>query len=570
MDEKKKAEKLAAAAPAITTKELAEINGHYRAYIFRCKKTREIWTTCCGRYETVSKSEYSDNLHAVMEADHSREPYIHKGISYSPDPMPCPFCGHDGFVKELGRTGKRDNLAEYRRFAVVRWYKNALWVSAYYSSKKYGTVNLTAKPELAIAKVYRFKPAEAMCAVSYYLFGGSGFYGIDRLDGRPEKLPLKFYEPFSYNSAEGSWYTIIGADEVNKSPFKYCQFEMFVSGYNSAMRFLAVCCIYPRQIEMLMKAGMVEAVKDLVEGRKWNTAAFNWDETDPFTSFGLDRNEMRDYMASSKSLEALAYYKQFRKAKIKCEITDVERAVEYAPYSKARTVMKFLKAFQIEPAKWSAYILREVTTENKYRKVNKNTPSQDMSQFWLDYLDGAKELGYDLTNPLVQMPRGLIEKHDQAVKAVVPILAARLAEQASIQEALRFKEASEKYAFISEQFLIRVPIDASDIADEGKALKHCVGGYADRHVSGKLTILFLRSTAEPDTPLVTIEMNGNTLVQIHGFNNDIDEGIQPREKYAEFLGQWLAWVKAGSKRDEEGKPLARKRRKPLRSELTVN
>ena len=73
---------------------------------------------------------------------------------------------------------------------------------------------------------------------------------------------------------------------------------------------------------------------------------------------------------------------------------------------------------------------------------------------------------------------------------------------------------------------------------------------------------------EYDEPWLTIEMNGDKLIQIHGYRN---EGIHtmegrfapdPREVYREFLDTWLDWLKKGSKRDKQGRPkLPGKKRK---------
>jgi hypothetical protein len=82
-----------------------------------------------------------------------------------------------------------------------------------------------------------------------------------------------------------------------------------------------------------------------------------------------------------------------------------------------------------------------------------------------------------------------------------------------------------------------------------------VGGYAERHLNGVLSILFLRSQTDPDKPLVTIEMTGDKIIQIHGYKNDIDATVEPRQKYAEILDPWLAWLGKGSRRDEDGAPI---------------
>jgi hypothetical protein len=234
--------------------------------------------------------------------------------------------------------------------------------------------------------------------------------------------------------------------------------------------------------------------------------------------------------------------------------------MEHSPYMKDKQVIKRLKDHKIEPGRWSAYMMRETAAENSKKKV-KLTAIRDLAQFWLDYLDAAVIIGYDLTNPLMQMPKGIRNKHNKAVKAATPIIAARLKAENDEKEAAHLEQATARYSFSHEQYVIVAPINAEDIVKEGKALKHCVGGYAERHINGKLTVMFLRSASDPYTPLVTIEINGDKMTQLHGYNNDKNAKIQPREKYAEILDPWLEWVKAGSKRDEDGKPILKRKRR---------
>ena len=112
-----------------------------------------------------------------------------------------------------------------------------------------------------------------------------------------------------------------------------------------------------------------------------------------------------------------------------------------------------------------------------------------------------------------------------------------------------------------ELFFLTAPIHCQpeEIRAEGKWLHHCVGGYAGRHIEGKLTICFMRSVTDPGTPYVTIEMQGDKIIQAHGYKNDVGkEG--PRTVHKEFFDTWLAWVKAGSPRKKDGTPKIKKKK----------
>lgn len=180
---------------------------------------------------------------------------------------------------------------------------------------------------------------------------------------------------------------------------------------------------------------------------------------------------------------------------------------------------------------------------------------------WVDYIDAAKYLGYDLKNDVFLLPKDLNAAHDKATKTAAVLKQARRSDSLKSKEEKRLRQLTKKYTYTDGNLLIRPPLNAAEIVEEGKRLKHCVGGYADRHVNGTTTILFLRDRSRPGRPLVTLEIKGGTLVQAHGWDDerspckDNPKKISPRELYKEFLAGWIAWVQAGSKRDKTGRPL---------------
>jgi hypothetical protein len=204
-------------------------------------------------------------------------------------------------------------------------------------------------------------------------------------------------------------------------------------------------------------------------------------------------------------------------------------------------------------------------------------------QEWTDYLYAAGEIGYDLKNPVVILPKELDIAHNEATGEHRRRLeAARKAEEREkkqrqaendwytwiglrLQEAARRKHCADelqkrelRYSYSDSEYFIRPAANADEIIAEGKALEHCVGGYAQRHVEGKLTICFMRRASDPDKPWLTIEMQAGKLVQIHGYKNERDGKQDPRKEYRAFLDPWLLWVADGSPRDKNGNPITKK------------
>ena len=169
--------------------------------------------------------------------------------------------------------------------------------------------------------------------------------------------------------------------------------------------------------------------------------------------------------------------------------------------------------------------------------------------FYRDYLDMAKMLKFDLQEDIVRYPPNLIAAHDRAVEARNAVLEEEKAKRnRELQQKYKklLKSNRRQYAYSDENFIIIVPSTAQEIINEGKALCHCVGGYAERHLTGKLTILFLRLVKEPDKSLYTIEMHGKTLTQVQGYQNRTP--LTPEAK--DFFERWLKWVQNGSPKEK--------------------
>lgn len=230
-----------------------------------------------------------------------------------------------------------------------------------------------------------------------------------------------------------------------------------------------------------------------------------------------------------------------------------------------REMLNLLTQHGVHAEKMMRYLQQAgaVATEEKGRPVS----DSETANLYMDYLDAARNCGMDVENPVIFMPRDLIEKHDRVTAAWSAIqrqrrkaVQAEADRKAAEAYRKRLHTLCEKYLFWTDDFLIRAPVNADEIVDEGKALKHCVGGYADRHLSGATTILFLRRRDKPGVPLATIEMNGNRIMQVHGYRNEMEkcdenpERMPARQLYAGILDQWLKWLKGGSKRDKDGRP----------------
>lgn len=542
-----------------TEKIEAEINTWFKPYIFYRRKSRgkyiEVWTSCCHRHEGRAA------LQRTMSAADAALLYMRHN-----DYIPCPFCGRKATVKSLGK-GNRDNLTEYRPAVILRERDGDIYARAYWVKKTYTDGDdLAGAPLFDLVGAYRFTDGRARQYAHFYNWRD---YNYAELDGKYDPKKTTIREPFT----SGSWlwfkydqYAVIGLDELDKSRFRYCGYAQYraphandwcearVELHGELMRYLAVCSIYPRQTEMLIKTGWRNIVSDMVSGARKNAAAFDWDSPAPgAAAFGLTKPEYRALTnRACRSTVVVAEYKRLKKAGL-CR--DINAVIDLDGISACLSDVR------------RACMARQVTAEKLLHYIGKQgaaLPPQNghaRTLHWLlDYWDMAVMLGWNLANTTVLWPRDIKTRHDTAAEEITA--KARREEEASAMErkaaaVKRLNAWRKKYNIEGGGYLIRIAEDEREITAEGAALEHCVAGYAQRHMLGQCTILFLRRCDAPDASLYTIEMRGNDLHQIHGYRNEHVHGTKmpdPQETMAWLLEPWLDWLKKGSPRDEDGTP----------------
>lgn len=515
-----------------------QVNRLFEPYVFfeRHKYSIELWCSCCLRHgeidvppRTVTRVEY--------------ELLYNKSNEH----VTCPYCGARATYKNARRLGKKTRLPQYLPIVMLAEKGGDLYARAYWVRKTYDT--LDGAPEFYLVECYHFTPGMA----TIYAQSSSGFTPYS-VSGNYDPVHRIVTEPFT----EGSYYyfrytpyVVLGLDAIGKSAFRYCGYEEFERGIDAVwgletvrirfnmMKFLAAASIYPRQIEMLLKTNCGELVYDLVCGRKKNKAIFDWAKSNYLDAFGLSKTEMRAWRESGTELEAIAWYKKLRRAGLSESFETLKYLSEMCTYTfQMQDFIRLCCKAKVKPAKLANYLSHGQTTL-----------SENEAQIYKDYLDMAKDLGWDLKNDTIKLPKDLHRRHDEAAIEINIKLAGegiKLADDSLIKR-------RAKYNFEMGDYLIRCAVSANEIIREGKTLQHCVGGYAQRHMSGALTICFLRRKDAPHKSLYTIEMQGNRLMQVHGFQNDRN-AANPRTTMAWIIKPWLDWIAKGSKRDKDGKP----------------
>ncbi len=574
MDSRKRAEELVRLAPELSDPEKLAINALFRAFLFKRNSTGEVWTTCCRKHVFIRPDTDNADELRILHAPHTPEPQSRWDNTPPPKMRgKCPYCGKEVTVKELRYSGRRKALWEHQRAVVLRQWRGALWATAWECFKDYegkepvtNAPVLTMLPKAKLLGAYRFTPGKVEAATRVWWSDGPFDYSYQDTPG--ENTGHKggmwhIHSPYGFCSELGKSYDMIGLPELQKSALRWCRLEQVRIASDDFIELLTAACFYPKQVEWLVKLGLQDAVRDLAGRGVKNAAAVKWNANTPAAFLGCGVKELDTITKESdRPVAALRIYRALHDMTQAPTPEECAALADCADDRTLRVLLPRMKRYGLRIPKLISY-LEKIRRHGKIHWSNNAALSA-----YADYITAADGCGLDLSNTIHLLPRDFWEKHDTVTAAWSAICANRRNSEANAKYKARLQKLTARYLYWSDTLLIRAPVNAGEIAEEGKRLEHCVGGYADRHLSGKTTILFLRRRDKPHVPLVTIEMDGNTIRQVYGYRNDRascpenPKGIPARKLYGAFLDEWLEWLNVGSKRYKDGRPkLPRKKHK---------
>ena len=158
------------------------------------------------------------------------------------------------------------------------------------------------------------------------------------------------------------------------------------------------------------------------------------------------------------------------------------------------------------------YLLMQIGKENRYKTI------RDVFLAWRDYINDCIKLDYDLTKERTCFPNKLYHAHQKTIKLVK-----HKGDEILNKKIQHRVEKIRHLYFEDDGLLIRPAVSTQELIAEGKALEHCVGGYAKGYAEGKGDILFIRRTAEPDKSYFTVEVRRDEVTQCRGGKNKMPE-----------------------------------------------
>lgn len=524
--------------PELTEMQINTINSLFTAYIFYKKEKR-------SKYNAMGVPYTSETYHCVCTNCNNTYDHEFEDAPKHNSIVKCPKCNHSAILKHTS-YGKKNLREQIKIVVFCPEHNDAVWMRAFYATKTYnGDPNgyrmlnslytkeeeeLTPEVDLSETARYLLEPGLVRCFKFDYSYYGTHSWKETHIR-----------EPFTSYMGSSNRYTIISENLLDNTFLRYIDINAW---YNAALdqyhikpwswygeinlkpvKYICNFAKFPI-IESVMKAGFSEFVSAKILTASHNKRLLNWEATKLTYFFKtLSKSEIRMLKDEEYKVTFLQTYSLMKRVNSKADAVECRNNLKEYGADTFCMLLKMCLKYSLNYTKAINYIKKR---KNKYKN--------SAIQLWKDYLDMASRLSYDMKNDVVLYPKALQKSHDEASKIIALIIREEQAEKMK-DITIRLKN---KYSFEFGELAIVVPETMQEIIDEGKALEHCVGGYAERHAAGRLAILFVRYKSSLDKPLATMEVHGTNIHQVHGFRNDREKPLPSAVK--EFVAEFKNYI----------------------------
>lgn len=503
---------------------------HQSAYIFyrRHKWGADCYCTSCltrfrARLDTERITPKDEGLYDLALTIHHNDYYI------------CPLCGAQAKAKAEG----------YGRTKLWEWNHAAVWSAADdgqtvyvacgdiyggFSRHEIGSRHQYPLTLDELEKSYggaqwcytwviRLRPGEVKAVRVDYP------YTVTRQNTVYSDDDLK--EPWDYGGGLYSIHHYTEHHNINileSSFLRYAYAEFRRHCIDRTIKYMEYAAMYP-SVEMLSKTGFFDIVEDIIDYGVHCKREIDLSGKKPAEIFRTDSNKaaalmryVRENDRRYQHTNILAVIKMWRlmlrfngkatpaDAELLCMRINADMVVDEYRYSGTSSQMikcdslalfeKYSKKIKLSPVKIADYLDRQNISVYLYR----------------DYINECITLGYDLSDSIINRPRDFAAAHERTSSAVRALIIER--KETAEREKLRnytekiYPGLRETFVYSDKKYSIVVPTCADEIIDEGRQQRNCVAGYAERHIKGAVTILFLRKTNAAGTSFGTLEIGG--------------------------------------------------------------
>lgn len=284
------------------------------------------------------------------------------------------------------------------------------------------------------------------------------------------------------------------------------------------------------QIEMLTKVGLINVVKELVSYRYGIVCQENATRPDKF--LGIRKEDVKLLIRHEGDIKMLKIMQMEKRLGQNWTEEQIENLTEIdVAQEDIETVLSMMTI-----QKALNQIVKYAGCEFGSRCSSAVARIKHTATTYFDYLHMRAQLGYDMGNTVYQRPRDLAAAHNKMMAEIDKKKTdERLREVEEKYPLIRknYRKLRKRYFYEDENFIIRPARSAGEIVMEGRILHHCVGGdnYLKKHNEQKSIILFLRFKKEQEIPYITVEIDGDHILQWYGAHDK-----KPDEKN---MKKWL-------------------------------
>lgn len=572
MRELKKMATIIKNAPAITDEDVEVINRSFEPYIFykndKKDRAQHCVCSCCREHFTVSELQrtMTPEDREFLSATHNKF-------------VKCPKCGVMAQKKQIGVVKSCSTLGGYSRTVFVkRKSENEVFLIYTFNTKDYlGLPRYEAGKGLVQSVEYDTLPEYEVNAIYYLTPNQQRMFKRNWYSN--EWVETKIKEPIDktliYNTSRNRGYWLVGTEQLKSTFLKYLDISRYERMWKrcaggcglSEIPYCKIISFFARykSLEFLEKQGFDDFVYQMLNKESEAPTLYDWQATTPYKFFKkLSKSEIKELKGNDVCTRGDVYFYLQMKA--------VNKKISVEEYVELKKAGGYY--FEALSKKMRKHKIQTKTMLNFLNKLENGKKVDDFERLkayrvstWLDYVEAAEACGYDLSVHNVLFPKELKTAHDEAVAVREQIRfenekksqAEKLRkEQDALNDknnlyAKRYKKLQKAYEYADGKYCVVIPKGATEIVLEGRALGHCVGGYAERHIKGKTTILFMRNVENTEEALVTIELNEEslTVIQAHGKKNR-----DPSDEEQAFIDKWLKNVKRRKNKKTSKKKVA--------------
>lgn len=178
-------------------------------------------------------------------------------------------------------------------------------------------------------------------------------------------------------------------------------------------------------------------------------------------------------------------------------------------------------------------LLKDISKYVSIKKLMQYKKGLNNLNIYRDYLDMAKELGYNYKSKKDLFPRNLISRHDKLQTKI------KVTEDMNIQfkAYMRYLELS-KYTYSDDKYIIFPAPSIDSMKDEGKQQGNCVGYmYLNPYINGETEIFFIRNLEDASKSLITLEFKNGHIIQKELANHNTNF----TDEQNNFMDKWLGF-----------------------------